>query len=91
MLKSNFELTGAEVDTLIALVENGPLEDGDVPSKSGRDSLISRGLAVKIVVKGSDGYNAATYLGRDVYTKRYFGDTLADAITVRRESKNAKF
>lgn len=29
-------MTGAEKDTLIALVEQGPLWDGDVPSKTGR-------------------------------------------------------
>lgn len=53
-------LTGAEKDTLIALVEQGPLWDGDVPSKQGRDSLVRRGLAVKVVVKGEDGWQAAT-------------------------------
>ena len=67
------ELSGAEVETLIALVECGPLWDGDVPSKSGRDGLIQRGRAVRIVVKGADGYQAATYAGRDVYKSRYPG------------------
>lgn len=35
-------MTGAEKDTLIALVEQGPLWDGDVPSKVGRDALIAQ-------------------------------------------------
>jgi hypothetical protein len=61
------DLTGAEFDTLHALVLNGPLWDGDVPSKSGRDSLIDRGLAVRVVVRGEDGYTAATYAGRDTW------------------------
>ena len=60
-------MTGAEKDTLIALVEQGPLWDGDVPSKTGRDSLLARGLAVRVVVKGEDGWQAATYAGRDAY------------------------
>ena len=40
-------MRGAELDTLIALVEQGPLWDGDLPSKTGRDCLIERGLAVR--------------------------------------------
>lgn len=73
------ELTGAEIDTLVALVESGPLEDGDVPSKSGRDDLIHKGLAAKIMVNGRDGYQAATYAGRDAYCKHYGESTVAHA------------
>ena len=47
-------MTGAEKDTLIALVEQGPLWDGDVPSKHGRDLLLAHGLAVRVVVKGEE-------------------------------------
>lgn len=65
------------VDDLTALVESGPLWDGDVPSKLGRDYLIEHGLAVRVIVRGSDGYTAATYAGRDEY-KRRFGE--ADTI-----------
>ncbi|MGC4076250.1 MAG: hypothetical protein QM702_04310 [Rubrivivax sp.] len=77
-------LTSAEKDTLIALVEQGPLSDGDVPSKQGRDSLMQRGLAAKVVVKGEDGWQAATYAGRDTYKALYQGpdgpaDTIAEA------------
>ena len=43
-------MTGAEKDTLIALVERGPLWDCDVPSKHGRDLLLAHGLAVRVVV-----------------------------------------
>lgn len=78
-------LTGAEKDTLIALVERGPLWDGDVPSKTGRDALIAQGLAVRVVVKGEDGWQAATYAGRDAYKALYPGpDGPADTI---REAK----
>jgi hypothetical protein len=76
-------LTGAMRDTLVALVEHGPLMDGDVPSKQARDMLISGGLAVRVVVLGMDGFTAATYQGRDVY-KLVFGTSLggrADTIT----------
>lgn len=80
------ELDGGQIDTLIALVEVGPLWDGDVPSKRGRDSLVAQGLAAHILMKGLDGYTAATYAGRDVYKRRY-GDkaTLREAMQWRRE------
>jgi hypothetical protein len=66
-------LTGGEIDTLVALVENGPLWDGDVPSKSARDGLLERGFAMRCIVKGEDGWQAATYRGRDAY-KAHFGN-----------------
>lgn len=90
-------MTGAEIDTLIALVEQGPLWDGDVPSKAGRDALIAAGLAVRVVVKGEDGWQAATYVGRDVYKTLFPGpdgpaDTIKEAKvnrTVRRAINSA--
>ena len=84
------ELTSAEKDTLIALVESGPLFDGDVPSKQGRDSLIQRGFAVKLVVNGEDGYQAATYAGRDAYKALYQGpDGPADTIKEAKANRTA--
>ena len=78
-------MTGAEKETLIALVESGPLWDGDVPSKSGRDALIAQGLAARVIVRGEDGHTAATYAGRDAYKALYGGpDGPADTI---REAK----
>lgn len=38
-------LTGAEWEVLWCLFIHGPTEDGNVPSKSGRDSLIEGGWA----------------------------------------------
>lgn len=74
-------MTGAGKDTLIALVEQGPLWDGDVPSKHGRDLLLEQGLAVRVVVKGEDGWQAATYAGRDAYKELFPGpDGAADTI-----------
>lgn len=84
-------MNSAEKDTLAALVESGPLWDGDVPSKVGRDTLIATGLAVRIVVRGSDGYTAATYAGRDEY-KRIYGTSLggkADTIAEARANRLA--
>ena len=75
-------MNGAERDTLIALVERGPLWDGDVPSKQGRNSLIERRMATKVIVNGEDGWQAATYAGRDAYRALYPGpDGPADTIS----------
>jgi hypothetical protein len=63
---------GAALETLVALVEGGPLSDGHLPSKRGRDYLFALGLAYRIVAVTpehgwSDSYQAAVGLGRDVY------------------------
>lgn len=42
---------------------NGPLFDGDVPSKTERTELVEAGYVAKIVVKGEEGFNACTYRG----------------------------
>jgi len=61
-------LSGAAIDTLHCLCKNGPTWDGSVPSKQGRDELLSKRLAAKIVIKNcEDGYQAATYLGARVW------------------------
>lgn len=60
-------MSGAERETLRALVLRGPLWDGDVPSKSGRDGLLRRGLASKAIVKREQGYQVANYRGWQVY------------------------
>lgn len=79
---------GAKIDSLVALVENGPLEDGDVPSKAGRDTLIDMGLAARIIVKGEDGCTAATYKGRDVYKYLYGkSDTISEAKAFRQTKR----
>lgn len=61
------EMKGNESDVIIGAFKNGPLHDGDVPSKSGRDSLVSDGFIAKVVVKGDDGFNALTYSGLMIY------------------------
>lgn len=63
-LSTALQQDGAAVDTLHALVKSGPLFDGDVPSKSGRDALVALGLATRnIIVRGQQGYQAATSAG----------------------------
>lgn len=59
-------LSSAAKETLRALVNKGPVEDGDVPSKCGRDELIILGLASKACVKGRQGFQTANYMGWEV-------------------------
>lgn len=88
--RSNENPNGYCVDTLVALIENGPLWDGDVPSKSGRNGLIESGCAVRVISKGEDGYTAATYLGRELYKAHFGGDTLNEAIANRKKQVEAR-
>ena len=85
-------MNGAMRDTLVALVEHGPLWDGDVPSKAGRDALIDKGLAARVVVRGEDGWTAATYLGKEAYKTMHPGpeghaDTIKEAQANRRMTR----
>lgn len=45
---------------------SGPVDDGDVISKSQRDELIDYGLGTRCCVKGEQGYTAATYFALTV-------------------------
>jgi hypothetical protein len=64
-------ISNGELDTLMALCDWGPVSDGDVPGKDARDSLIDKGLATKVVIKGGrEGYQAATSRGLAVYRAR---------------------
>lgn len=56
-------MNGGERDCIYAAYNHGPLFDGEVPCKSGRNSLIEKGYMSKVVVKGEDGYNACTNKG----------------------------
>jgi hypothetical protein len=60
-------MNSAERDCICAGYKHGPLFDGDVPSKSGRDWLLEKGYMAKVVVKGKDGYNACTHKGAWAY------------------------
>ena len=75
--------SSAMLDTLIALVERGPVWAGDLPSKVGRAELVALGLAFHTLVKG-DSRLQSTDTGRDLYCY-YFGnsDTVAEAKAFR--------
>lgn len=60
-------MDGSERDCIFAAYKRGPLFDGDVPSKGGRDSLLNKGYMAKVVVNGEDGYNACTHKGAWAY------------------------
>ncbi len=56
-------LSSAAVETLRAAFKDGPLFDGDVPSKCGRDELLEHGLVAMVINEGGWGFNACTYKG----------------------------
>lgn len=59
-------------ETLRCLCICGPTYDGCVPSKTGRDTLLDKKMAAKIVIKNNEqGYQAATYLGSRVFRYGY--------------------
>ena len=51
-------------EALYQLHAKGPVWDGDVISKQHRSDLLDIGACSKVVVKGQEGFNACTYLGR---------------------------
>jgi hypothetical protein len=60
-------LTPREREVLKCLCKDGPLWDGDIPSKQGRDSLLDKNLAVRAMFKDQFGYTVATYAGGHVW------------------------
>ena len=61
------QLTPGEKATLSAAYEEGPLEDGNVLSKTDRDSLVSLGMMVRIANKEKGSLNACTHKGHSAY------------------------
>ena len=72
-------LTGAEIDTLVALVERGPLRAGGLPSKVGRNGLLALGFAAEVVIDKDYWFYAATPKGLEWYLDRYKADNIRDA------------
>ena len=60
-------LTTSEREVLNQLLHTGPVWDGNVISKSDRNTLIRIGLAVRCCFKGEAGYTAASYAGLGVF------------------------
>lgn len=53
-------------EQLWQLHAHGPIWDGDLISKTDRDSLLQIGACAKVCVRGEDGFNACTYFGRSL-------------------------
>lgn len=51
-------MPGGTYDTLWCMFKHGPTQDGNVPSKCGRDELVADGFAERF-----DGWNWLTYEG----------------------------
>ena len=59
------------VETLEQIVRHGPIWDGNLISKHHRDILLEAGLIVKICFKYEDGYQAASFHGKQVLNQNY--------------------
>lgn len=70
---------GGAIDTLVALIEHGPRESCDIPSKVGLNELIGCACVVQIVVKNELIHYAATPAGADAYLALFGGATLREA------------
>lgn len=66
-------------EVLHQLVKSGPVWDGDLISKSGRDTLLDLRLASKVCVNGKQGFQAANYVGWAVLMAGTKGAALVDA------------
>jgi hypothetical protein len=60
-------LDSGQREVLRQLLFQGPVWDGNVPSKRARDDLIDYGLATRCCFLGEQGYTAATYLAFAVW------------------------
>lgn len=67
LVKTLKELISPRLGQLEQLIKTGPVEDGDIISKSERDDLLNWGLATRVCCKGEQGYTAATYRGWNVF------------------------
>lgn len=65
------KLDSAALEVLEQCALNGPIEDGDLVSKSGRDQCLDVGALAQIVVKGEDGFQACTYRGWSMLAVAY--------------------
>ena len=77
------------VETIVLLVEKGPIDDGDFPSKVARNSLIEHGYAQYVVIKGMQAGCVATYKGGYLYCQlfdKYPG--LGEAIAFHKANPN---
>lgn len=67
-------LTPKMTEVLGDLLSKGPMEDGDLSSKEGRDGLMDLSLAVAIVGKSGDKENAATMMALHLWNLAGFDE-----------------
>lgn len=84
-VKSDENRQGFCFDTLLKLLRDGPVWDGDIPSKSGRDDLIDHGCAVRVINKGRDSFTAATYKGSELFVSHMGSKSLREALDLQHE------
>jgi hypothetical protein len=60
-------LDSGQREVLRQLLFQGPVWDGNVPSKRARDDLLDYGLATRCCFMGEQGYTAATYTAYSVF------------------------
>lgn len=53
--------------TLDAIIEKGPMEDGDLPSKPGRDELVTVGMVIEVAGKDGKKLSAASMDAAKLY------------------------
>ncbi|BDD79774.1 hypothetical protein [Burkholderia phage FLC9] len=82
-IKSDTNRDGFCFDTLLRLLKDGPLDAGDVPSKSGLHDLIEHGCAVTVIAKGEHAY-AATHAGGDLFKTHMGTNTLKEALDLQK-------
>lgn len=74
-------LAGFIIDAFQQALRSGPLADGDLVSKAGRDYLLEVGVMAKILVNGEQGYQALTYKAFDL--KRIYHIARERAVTLK--------
>ena len=84
--KGDFTLSPELLETLVQIVEEGPVWDGDIIAPSLRNDLLKAGLVVRVPVKGEEGFSAASHAGKLLYLKLFAADTIPEAIAKRKAS-----
>lgn len=81
-----------ELIVLAALLECGPLHSNDLVSYTagGGDALLARGLVVRVIVGGVDGWLAATPAGGEEFKALYPGPHGCAARTIQEALANYK-
>lgn len=76
-------ITDAQTALLVALVEEGPIEDSKVDTAA-KFQLVKSGLAVIVCCKGARDFTAATNLGANLYCRIFNSMSLKEALQNRK-------